>query len=59
LNFDYRVLSGRLRIKHICGSETFIDQERHLALEMPTSEAAHARREREAHLQNNIKAKLE
>jgi hypothetical protein len=46
------------RIKDICGSETLIDQERHLALEMLTSRTAHIEKERErAHLQNNIKAK--
>jgi hypothetical protein len=40
--------------------QSLIDQERHLALEMPTLETAHTRRERErAHLQNNIKVKLE
>jgi hypothetical protein len=33
--------------KNICGSETLIDQEQHLALEMPTSRTAHADRERE------------
>jgi hypothetical protein len=31
----------------IYGSESFIDQEWHLALEMPTSETAHTGRERE------------
>jgi hypothetical protein len=40
--------------------ETLDDRERHRALEMPTSEMAHAGRERErTHLQNNIKAKTE
>jgi hypothetical protein len=43
--FDYRVLTGRLRNKIICGSKTLIDQERHLALEIPTSRMAHAERE--------------
>jgi hypothetical protein len=57
--FDYTVLSGRLRIKTFCGSETIIDRERHLALEMMTSRMAHAPRERETHLQNNNKAKPE
>jgi hypothetical protein len=28
--FDYRVLSRRLRIKHICESEILDGQERHL-----------------------------
>jgi hypothetical protein len=45
--------------KMICGSKTLIDQERHLALEMPTSEMAHVGREREADLQNDIKARPE
>jgi hypothetical protein len=31
----------------ICGSETLIDQEQHLALEMPNLEMAHVGRERE------------
>jgi hypothetical protein len=43
--FDYRVLSGRLKIKHICESETLVDQERHIALEMPTLKMAYAERE--------------
>jgi hypothetical protein len=34
------------------------DRERHVALKMPTSEAAHTGRER-SHLQNNIKGKPE
>jgi hypothetical protein len=45
--FDYRVLSERLRIKEICESETLDDQEWHLALEIPTSKTAHTGRERE------------
>jgi hypothetical protein len=45
--FNYRVLSRRLRIKDICGSDHLTNQEQHLALEMPTSETAHTRRERE------------
>jgi hypothetical protein len=57
--FDYRVLSGRWRIKTFCGSETLVDRERHLILEMSTSRMAHADRERETHLQNNFKAKPE
>jgi hypothetical protein len=40
-------LSERLRVKHICKSETLDGQERHLALELPTSEMAHAWREGE------------
>jgi hypothetical protein len=36
-----------LRIKTICEEKTLDDQEQHLALEMPASEMAHARRERE------------
>jgi hypothetical protein len=37
-----------------------MNQEWHLALEMPTSRMAHTEKERErAHLQNNIKAKPE
>jgi hypothetical protein len=39
-------------------ARTFDDQERHLALEMPSLRMAHAKRER-AHLQNNIKVKPE
>jgi hypothetical protein len=58
--FDYRVLSRRLRVKHFTEAKILDDQERHLALEMPTSEMAHAGREREiTHLQNNIKPKAE
>jgi hypothetical protein len=39
-------------------AKTLNDQERHLALEMSTSETAHAGMEKEnIHLQNNIKAK--
>jgi hypothetical protein len=45
--FGYRVSSRRLRIKDFCKSETLIDQELHIALKMPTSETAHAERERE------------
>jgi hypothetical protein len=53
-------LNGRLRIKHLCRSESLDDKEWHLALEMPISETAHAGRGRErTHLQNNIKAKPE
>jgi hypothetical protein len=44
--FDYRVLSEKLRNKTICESETLIDQERHLALKMLTSRTAHAERQR-------------
>jgi hypothetical protein len=36
-----------------------MNQEWHLALETPISRMAHAEREREIHLQNNIKAKPE
>jgi hypothetical protein len=45
--FDYRALSGKLRLKMMCGRESLIDQERYLTLEMPTSEIAHIERERE------------
>jgi hypothetical protein len=45
--FDYRVLSRRLRIKYICGSETLDNKKWHLALQMPTSEMTHAEREGE------------
>jgi hypothetical protein len=45
--FNYRVLSRRKGIKMIYGSETLIDQEQHLALEMSTSKMAHAGIERE------------
>jgi hypothetical protein len=49
-----------LRIKQFAEAKTLNDRERHLALEMPTSEMAHARREKElTHLQNNIKVKPE
>jgi hypothetical protein len=44
--FDYRVLSGRIRIKDICGSKTLIDKERYHTLEMSTSRMAHAEKER-------------
>jgi hypothetical protein len=57
--FDYRVLSGRYRIITFCGSETLIDREWHLALEMSTSRMAHDDRERERHLQNNNTTKPE
>jgi hypothetical protein len=41
-------------------SETLDNQERHIALKMPTLETARAERERErAHPQNNIKTKPE
>jgi hypothetical protein len=52
-------LSGRLRINIYLRKRSLIDQERHLALEMPTSKTANTGRERERHLQNNIKAKPE
>jgi hypothetical protein len=45
--FDYRVLNGRLRIKHFVEAETLDGQERHLALEMPTLRMAHVERGRE------------
>jgi hypothetical protein len=45
--FDYRVLNGRKGIKMICRIETLDDQERHLTLEIPISEMAHDRRERD------------
>jgi hypothetical protein len=45
--------------KIFCGSETLVDRERHLALEMLTSRMAHTERERETHLQNNNKTKPE
>jgi hypothetical protein len=45
--FDYRVLSKILRIKMFVEAKTLDDQERHIALEMPTSKTAHAERERE------------
>jgi hypothetical protein len=43
----------------ICGSEPLDDQERHLALEMPTSETAHVGRKRENTHANNNKANVE
>jgi hypothetical protein len=43
--FDYRVLSKRLRIKMFAEAKTLDDQERHLDLEMLTSKTAHAERE--------------
>jgi hypothetical protein len=46
-------------MKTFCGSETLIDRERHLALEMSTSRMAHAERKRETYLQNNNKSKPE
>jgi hypothetical protein len=50
----------KMEDKNILRKRSLLDQEWHLALEMPTSETAHTGRERErTHLQNNIKAKLE
>jgi hypothetical protein len=40
-------------------AKTLDNLEQHLALEMLTSKMAHADRERETHLQNNIKVKPE
>jgi hypothetical protein len=45
--------------KYFTEAKTLDDREQHLALEMPTSRTAHADRERETHLQNNIKARPE
>jgi hypothetical protein len=49
------------RIKYIFQKQKHsMNQEWHLALEMPTSRMAHTEKERErAHLQNNIKTKPE
>jgi hypothetical protein len=55
--FNYRVLSRRERIKTICESETLVDQERHLALEMSTSRTVQLKGRERSHLQNNNKAK--
>jgi hypothetical protein len=54
-------LSGRENKIHFVEAKILNGKERHLALEMPTSRMAHAkRRERErSYLQNNIKAKPE
>jgi hypothetical protein len=42
--------------KNILRKRSLVDQEWHLALEMPTSETAHVGRERErTHLQNNLR----
>jgi hypothetical protein len=53
----------KMENKNILRKRSLIDQERHIALEIPTSEMAHTGRgggERErTHLQNNIKAKPE
>jgi hypothetical protein len=50
----------KMENKNILWKRSLVDQEQHLALEMPTSEMAHVGRERErTHLQNNIKAKPE
>jgi hypothetical protein len=50
----------KIENKIILWKQSLIDQERHLALEMPISETAHVGRERErTHMQNNIKAKPE
>jgi hypothetical protein len=40
-------------------AKTLDDRELHLALEMLISKMAHARKEKRAHLQNNVKAKPE
>jgi hypothetical protein len=40
-------LSEKLRIKYNLRKRSLSEQEQHLALEMPTSETAHAKRERE------------
>jgi hypothetical protein len=45
--FDYRVLSGRLRIKTFTKAKTLDDQEWHLAQEKPTSEMTHAGSEKD------------
>jgi hypothetical protein len=45
--FDYRVLSKRLRIKMFAEVKTLDDREWHLALEIPTSRTAHTKRKRE------------
>jgi hypothetical protein len=39
--FNYKVLSGRLRIKDIYGSDHSMNQEWHLALGLLSSEMAH------------------
>jgi hypothetical protein len=57
--FNYRVLSGRKSVKWFAEAKTLDDQEWYFALEMLTLRMAHANRERETHLQNNIKAKPE
>jgi hypothetical protein len=58
--FDYRVLSGRLGIKHIYRSKILIDQEQHVDPRDADLKTAQAERERERiHLQNNIKEKPE
>jgi hypothetical protein len=52
-------LKRKIENKNICGSETLVDREWYLAIEIPTSRMAHVDRERETHLQNNNKAKPE
>jgi hypothetical protein len=49
----------KIENKNNLRKRTLIDQEWHLSLEMLSSRTAHAERERETHLQNNIKAKPE
>jgi hypothetical protein len=36
--FDYRVLSGKLQIKEVCESDHSMNNKKHLALGMSTSE---------------------
>jgi hypothetical protein len=52
-------LSGRLRIKTFVKAKALNDREWHLALEMLTTDQLTPKGRERAHLQNNIKAKLE
>jgi hypothetical protein len=57
--FDYRILVEERWIKGFVEVKTFNDREWRLAIEMPTSEMAHAEWEREDTPAKKIKAKPE
>jgi hypothetical protein len=58
--FDYLVLSGRLRIKHICESDnTRQSRMAPYTRDVDIKNDSCRKGEREIHLQNNIKVKLE
>jgi hypothetical protein len=55
--FDYRVLSGRLGIKHIYRSKILIDQEQHVDPRDADLKIAQAERERENTLTKQYQGK--